>query len=298
MAKILVTGATGFIGNYVIKELLKNGQQVIASSFSIDKARQFSWFRQVQYLSFDLAAFDPEKDYFSWFGAPDAMIHLAWEGLPNYKAAFHCEVNLPRHFSFLQNMIRKGLLALTVTGTCFEYGMREGILSEDMPPEPGNSYALAKDTLRRQLEALEAETCFHMKWIRLFYMYGNGQNPNSLLSQLQKAIEQHAESFNMSGGEQIRDYLPVEKVAEYIVKIALQQEAKGIINCCSGQPVTVKQLVINYLQQHNANIRLNLGYYPYTDFEPMAFWGDNKKLQTVLTQPGNEIASNAGHTNP
>ena len=60
----------------------------------------------------------------------------------------------------------------------------------------------------------------------------------------------------MSGGEQVRDYLPVEKVAEYIVKIALQNNISGNINCCSGLPVTVKELVRDYLQKAGKKIEL------------------------------------------
>jgi dTDP-6-deoxy-L-talose 4-dehydrogenase (NAD+) len=86
----------------------------------------------------------------------------------------------------------------------------------------------------------------------------------------------------MSGGEQVRDYLPVEKVAEYIVAIATQNEIMGIINCCSGKPVTVRELVENYLAEEQKNIHLNLGYYPYPDFEPMHFWGNNKKIKSII----------------
>ena len=210
------------------------------------------------------------------------MIHLAWEGLPNYKAAFHIETNLPGHFAFLTNLVKSGLTNLTVTGTCFEYGMQEGRLEETMPAQPANPYAKAKDALRTSLQQLQHQHPFHLKWVRLFYMYGKGQNPKSLLSQLQQALDDEAEVFNMSGGEQVRDYLPVEKVAEYIVQIALQNWVEGIINCCSGQPITVRQLVENYLQQQGRSIRLNLGYYPYTDYEPMAFWGDTKKLHSLF----------------
>jgi len=282
MRKILVTGATGFIGNYVVKELLKNNYNVIASSFSAEKARSFPWFSQVRYIPFDLASFDQTTDYYAFFDHPDTIIHLAWEGLPNYKAAFHYEINLPRHFSFLQNMIKHGLKSLSVTGTCFEYGMREGMLSEDMPPAPANSYALAKDSLRRFLEELRETISFNFKWIRLFYMYGRGQNPNSLFSQLQKALDEKALVFNMSGGMQVRDYLPVEKAAEYIVKIALQDRVEGIINCCSGKPVSVRELVEKYLQDRKAAMHLNTGFYPYTDYEPMAFWGDTGKLDGII----------------
>jgi dTDP-6-deoxy-L-talose 4-dehydrogenase (NAD+) len=133
------------------------------------------------------------------------------------------------------------------------------------------------------LEELQLQANFDLKWVRLFYMYGKGQNPNSLFSQLDKAIVGQDEVFNMSGGEQVRDFLPVDKVAEYVVKIALQNEVTGIINCCSGKPVSVKQFVNHYLEEKNAALTLNLGYYPYPDYEPMAFWGNDKKLKKIIT---------------
>jgi dTDP-6-deoxy-L-talose 4-dehydrogenase (NAD+) len=113
-------------------------------------------------------------------------------------------------------------------------------------------------------------------------MYGKGQNPNSLLSQLESALEKGETTFNMSGGEQLRDYLPIEKVAEYIVKIAFKKKLNGVINCCSGVPLKVKTLVENYLRKNDKKINLNLGYYPYPDYEPMAFWGDDTKLKNII----------------
>jgi nucleoside-diphosphate-sugar epimerase len=110
------------------------------------------------------------------------------------------------------------------------------------------------------------------------------QNPNSLLSQLDRALENGEQVFNMSGGEQVRDYLPVEKVAEYITSIALQNEVGGIINCCSGVPVTVNSLVESYLEGKGKAITLNKGYYPYTDFEPMKFWGNAEKLKSIINR--------------
>jgi len=123
MKKILVTGATGFIGNYVVKELLKNNYQVIASSANEENAKQFSWFSQVEYVAFNFENFDQDINYVSFFGNPKAVIHLAWEGLPNYKSLFHFEGNLPRHYAFLKNLITNGIKDITVTGICFEYGM-------------------------------------------------------------------------------------------------------------------------------------------------------------------------------
>lgn len=282
MKKILVTGATGFIGNYVIKELLKLNVEVIATSASFNKASDFGWFSKVKYIPFNFEAFNATEDYYQFFKEPDALIHLAWEGLPNYKSSFHCDINLPRHLALLKNMIENGLRDITVTGTCFEYGIKEGCLNENMPSDPNNSYAFAKDNLRKQLQEFQKKNDFKLRWIRLFYMYGKGQNSNSLFSQLDKALANNDEMFNMSGGEQLRDYLPVETVAAYTVKIAMQNEVEGIINCCSGQPISIKQLVKKYLAESGKHIELNLGYYPYTDYEPMAFWGNNKKLKTII----------------
>lgn len=283
MNKILVTGATGFIGNYVTDLLLKQQQyKVIATSSSLEKAQEASWYPSVEYIQFNLKEFDNRINYYKFFGQPDLMIHLAWEGLPNYKSAFHVEENLPRHYNFLENCVRNGLRDLTVTGTCFEYGMQEGALTEATETKPANFYALAKDLLRKRLEHLQQECPCDLKWVRLFYMYGIGQSPNSLISQLDKALAEGEKVFNMSGGEQERDYLPVESVAANIVSIALQHKVTGVVNCSSGTPMKVRDFVREYVNQKGRNIHFNLGFYPYADYEPMSFWGDNQKLKTII----------------
>ena len=162
--------------------------------------------------------------------------------------------------------------------------MKSGCLTEETITEPANPYALAKDTLNKFLRELSNVEPFTLKWVRLFYLYGKGQNPGSLFSQLQKSLDNNDAVFNMSGGEQVRDYLPVEQAAEYIAKIALQDEVTGNINCCSGRPVTIKEMVDEHVRRSGKKIELNLGYYPYPNYEPMAFWGDNKKLQQIINE--------------
>ena len=162
-----------------------------------------------------------------------------------------------------------------------EYGLQSGCLSEDLPPQPTTAYGLAKDTLRKALALFTAEQNVSFKWLRLFYMYGRGQNPKSLLAQVEAAALRGETTFNMSKGEQLRDYLPVADVADYISQTARQQQVTGVINCCSGQPVAVRTFVERFVRERNYHLTLNLGYYSYPDYEPLAFWGNNQKLLTI-----------------
>jgi dTDP-6-deoxy-L-talose 4-dehydrogenase (NAD+) len=85
----------------------------------------------------------------------------------------------------------------------------------------------------------------------------------------------------MSGGEQIRDYLHVDQVAKYLVGLALSTQSVGLINVCSKKPISIRRLVEQWVERHDWKIQLNLGYYPYPDYEPMAFWGNSSKLKSM-----------------
>lgn len=278
--KVLVTGATGFIGNYVVNALLKKDFQVIATSKNQKKAREYNWYKKVRYVPYNLDR--NKKNLWQFFQKPDIAIHLAWNGLQNYKDLNHFEIILFRHYRFLKNLIEGGLTSLTVAGTCLEYGLQTGCLSEEAQVQPITSYGLAKDTLRRFLMQLKLKYKFSFKWLRLFYIYGEGQNQKSLLANLEMALVKKQKEFKMTKGNQIRDYLHVVKLAQYIVEVATQNKTEGIINCCSGNSITLHQLVNNYLKEKHYKIKLNLGFYPYCDYEPMAFWGDNRKLKQIL----------------
>lgn len=280
--KVLVTGATGFIGSHVIPELLKSDVGVIATSNNPEAAKKAGWFERVKFIEFDLGKAAEKNDLFAFFDSPDKMIHLAWENLPNYKELFHLEKNLFIDYFFLKKIITDGLNDLSVAGTCLEYGMTDGEKNEEMVTDPKFPYPMAKDFLRKMLEQLRIKTGFSLKWIRLFYIFGKGQSEKSLYTMMENAVKNDDKEFKMSGGEQLRDFLPVEKIAENIVKISLQDKIDGIINCCSGDPRTVKSFVEDYFKEKKKDIKLITGHYPYPDYEPFRFWGDTKKLNSIL----------------
>jgi len=281
--KVLVTGATGFIGNHLIEELIKNREySVIASSRNTEKAKNFNWFDRVEYIEYELYNKTEKRNLYELFNEPDILLHFAWSELEDYNSLSHIENELPNSFKFIKNLVQNGLKDVVVAGTCFEYGLQNGSLSEELNTKPSNSYGIAKDSLRKFLIELKKSYDFNYKWIRFFYMYGKGQSSNSLISLIDKAIKNNEKSFNMSGGEQLRDYLEINEVIENIILILQQKEyINQPINCCSGKPISIRKFVEDYLKTKGYNLNLNLGYYPYQDYEPMAFWGDNKKLENI-----------------
>ncbi len=279
--KIAVTGATGFIGRHVLAQLKAHSAHdlvIVSRQDHVDGLDKIGF----QWVKMNVG--DTPADAFERMGRPDVLIHMAWGGLPNYASLHHFERELPAQYQFLKGLIRSGLKKVLITGTCFEYGMQNGALAEDAHTMPTNPYGFAKDALRKQLEYLQCEQKFQLVWARMFYLYGEGQAPGSLLPQLQRAVAQGDAQFNMSKGEQLRDYMPVEDAAKCIASLAVNDDAPAIINVCSGKPVSVRSMVEQWLQKFGWEMKLHLGYYPYSVHEPMAFWGDcgnlNKYLET------------------
>jgi nucleoside-diphosphate-sugar epimerase len=277
MLKVAVTGGSGFIGRHVLRALLAESVQVTAYVRAPESLAEFEG--KIAIVPADLE--QAEGIWRAVSEVPDVLLHLAWEGLPNYRSLHHFEVELPRQYRFLKSAVGMGVSTLVVTGTCFEYGLQNGELGEEQPTRPMNPYAYAKDALRRQLEYLQSVRSFNLIWGRIFYLYGQGQAASSLWSQLQQAIDNGASHFPMSGGEQLRDFSPVEEVARHLVRLGLRRTDAGAVNICSGAPRSVRNMVERWIRDRNAAIEPDLGKYPYPDYEPMAFWGSRRKLAAI-----------------
>lgn len=267
--KIAVTGGTGFLGQHVMKIF---SERDIHVTYTLRNQSSGSHFLKNN-NSVLMDIYSPPSNIFETLGKPDVLLHLAWGGLPNYNSLHHFSEELFAQYNFLSHLIEQGLPALVSTGTCFEYGMEEGALSAEMRTYPTNPYGFAKDSLCKQLMYLQANQFFSFTWARLFYMYGTGQAENSLFTSLKMAVERGDRVFKMSEGEQLRDFLPVEDVAKSLVDLTIQADNKGVINICSGQPISIRQLVEQWIDENNWDIELALNEYPYPDYEPFAFWG-------------------------
>jgi nucleoside-diphosphate-sugar epimerase len=269
--KVAVTGARGFVGRHVVGELARRGAEVIATERP-GIVRERPAFANVRWIALDIAR--PQQDPYAALGNPDVLLHLAWDGLPNYRAPHHLESELPRQFMFLSKLVRAGLPALVAVGTCLEYGEQSGPLAANLETRPTTPYGLAKDALRKQLQRLQSDHPYKLTWARLFYMFGDDQPATSLFPMLKAAVAAGHKQFPMSGGEQLRDYLPVSEVARQLADLAMAAGDPGPVNVCSGQPISVRGLVESWIEQNGWNIEPGYGALPYPDYEPMAFWGD------------------------
>lgn len=156
--KILVTGATGLIGNYVIRRLLSQNHKVVATSSNEEKARQMDWFPDVDYRELDILtihSFHVTGQSLFDFDKPDRIIHTAWKDSNLHESMVHLESNLLTHYTFLKALTDQGIKDVTVTGTSLEYGYQSGCLDESIVADPVVPYALAKYVLLKLLQQVQ-----------------------------------------------------------------------------------------------------------------------------------------------
>jgi len=268
MKEIIITGASGFIGRNVVSILAKLDYKI--SVITRNKILCKNLFKQmpVKIVECDINHYHNKIS----INNDTSLLHLAWDGLPNYTSLYHIEKNFTGSFNFVKHMVNSGVSSVVVAGTCMEYGMKQGCLKTTDVCNPVTPYGLAKHSLHKALLFLQNDIDFNLAWARLFYITGKGQSPNSIIPQLDAAIDRGDKKFNMSKGEQLRDYLPLEKVVEHLIFL-LVNKLNGTYNISSGTPISIRSLVENRIIERGSSIDLNLGHYQYLKYEPMAFWG-------------------------
>lgn len=275
--KIAITGGNGFIGSEVLKLLAKKKNIETINLYHKKKSN----IKGIVNIKFDYKK--KNKNLFTKIGRPDIFIHLAWDSLADHFSKNHFH-NSKFSYSFIVKLLERGLKKIFIIGTCFEYGVkRKGCLKENFKTTPSNPYAKAKDNLRKKLFLYlkNKKKDSILTWGRLFYIYGKDQNSNTLYGQFLKAVKNKAKIFNMSPGDQMRDYLHVHEVAKYILILSIYNKQSDVFNICSGKPRKLQKIVLDWKKTYNSKIDLNLGYYNYSPKEPLHFWGNNKKLKNI-----------------
>jgi nucleoside-diphosphate-sugar epimerase len=273
--KIAVLGGSGYIGSKLCLKLLSLGHEVTCISRKIESIN-ILLLKNYKALEHDISSDCSNVNLYEYFNMPDIVIDAAWSDLDNYSSPIHIEKTLKCHFSNIENLVKNGLMRLTILGTCAEYGLQESELDETMETFPVTNYAIAKDTYRKKVSKLKDSFEFHFNWARIFYFYGLAQPRGAIYSQL---MNSNNGIFNMSSGEQVRDYLYIDDVVIYLCKIATSKNEIGLINVCSGRPIKLKEIVKQWVLKYDLEVDINLGYYDYAKDEPFSFWGSVSKLK-------------------
>ena len=276
--KIAITGATGFIGCHVRDVLAQTTHEIVLAVRHPEMVLRKSE-REI-IVSADLS--DKRTDWFDLLRTPDSVMHLAWGGLSNYMDEYHVDIELPSQIRFIKALIDSGLKKLLVSGTCFEYGLIEGGVSESTPTQPRTPYAIAKDILRKELFQMHLERDFDLTWTRIFYPYGEGQSERSIFMQLKHSIEKNEKFFLMSSGKQVFDFIEVERVAQILCELLIHKNRVGIINIGSGSPTNLLSFVLEQINRFGSSILPLTDSLPDRPWEPKSYWSDNSKASLFL----------------
>lgn len=275
MNKILVTGANGYIGKHVVSALLDKGYEVYACDIKFDKVDERA-------KKINISIFEENIDIYKKMGEPDICIHLAWRDGFVHNSENHI-LDLYSHYKFITNMIDGGLKHLVVMGSMHEIGYWEGAINEETPTNPSSLYAIAKNSLRQMIEVAIKDKDITFQWIRGYYIIGDDFYSNSIFSKIYKAELEGKETFPFTTGKNKYDFIMIDEFVEQIIACATQKEITGIINCCSGEPISLAEMAEKFIRENSFKIRLEYGAFPDRPYDSPKVWGDKRKIENIMS---------------
>ena len=276
--KILVTGANGYLGIGIVRQLLDDGHDVIAADMKVDKVDNRATKKECNLFSI--------KDPFDYFNQPDVVLHLAWRDGFVHNSNSHIQ-DLPLHHDFLLKLFSSPVNRVCVMGSMHEVGFYEGSIDETSPCNPMSLYGIAKNALRHDVEYMAKTYQKEYQWLRGYYIVGNTSYGSSIFSKLYKAASEDGKNeFPFTMGLNQFDFINYGDFCLQVAAAVEQNNITGIINICSGRPEKLADRVERFIKENNFSIKLKYGAFPDRPYDSKAVWGNSAKIESILAARG------------
>ncbi len=274
MKKVLITGATGFIGTQVVAELLRRGYEVHSLVYPAPAPKQENLYQYEMNLmdSHAVEAFLARHKF-------EKLIHLAWYVGPK------CHVSdlnvdwVAATLHLLRSFAQHGGKVFVGAGTCSEYEYQYGyLLEDDTPTNPQTLYGNGKNAVYHLAGIFCRQNHIAFKWPRIFNLYGPNEKPQRLMPSVILSCLQ-GEDVKVSDCLKFQDYLHVEDTARGIVEV-FESNLEGAVNISSGTPVQLREVVNTIARLTDFHGNILWGYYPAAFGDDLVV-GNNNKLKSI-----------------
>jgi nucleoside-diphosphate-sugar epimerase len=262
--RVLVTGAGGFVGASFLTALLRSGHHQVAILLRPETRlwRIEALLPKIEVLVADLGARRELAASLSQF-QPDAIVHLAWDGvLGRDRNCIAQWRNLPAASLLLESAAAAGAKHFIAMGSHAEYGPSPDRITEDDWPHPTTLYGAAKLATCILAEAMSQELGVRFAWLRLFSSYGPRDNPEWLVPHLIVQLLQRARP-SVTKAEQLWDYLYVDNVADALLKVLDTPQATGVFNLGSGSALPLRRIIETVRDMVDPSLEVGFGEVPY-----------------------------------
>jgi nucleoside-diphosphate-sugar epimerase len=272
MTRVLITGANGFVGRQIVRSLDDMGADLIPVVRE-GKTNEVSGLTNVKKIITTKDVFSEDEDWWEeQCKDVDVVIHAAWYvEAGKYQDSSKNIDCLIGSLNMARGAAKAGVSRFLGLGTCAEYDQSQGILSIDTPLKPMTTYAAAKASLFTTLSQWFQNQDVAFVWIRLFYLYGEGEDQRRLMPYVRSQISQ-GQYVELTSGQQVRDFMDVVEVGKYIAKIAFGDQV-GPVNICSGIPITVREIVEKIADEYGRKDLLKFGAREDNPFDPPSVIG-------------------------
>jgi nucleoside-diphosphate-sugar epimerase len=277
LKRVVLTGATGFIGRHCLTALVDAGYDVhaVSSKIQIARPKGVCW-HQANLLDERSAASLIRNIQ------PSHMLHLAWYVQPG-KALYSAE-NLrwvQASLALLREFAERDGKRAVLCGSGYEYAWNNGCCSEtETPTLPNTFYGVCKNALRELTTAYADLMDVSTAWARIFFLYGPHEHPDRLVSSIIRSLLDGLPA-RCTHGNQVRDYLHVHDVADALVKL-LGSPVRGPINIGSGQPTTLREVATTIGNVLGRPELIELGAVPARENENAVVVADVRRLADEL----------------